>query len=195
VPKDYTAELKAQSERKAEEAHAVDTFTHHFDSYTPHDKATLHQWTTNSEAIKNNDQGKRDHMDQIIQKHTTPIKAIVWSKTLNDPRKKANAEGIVEHPRHMSTSLHKNAATDYLKDRNAVHEFDKDHNVIASHHHVLKVSVPAGINAAFIHDENSINPKYKEVVLPRDKKLKYLHTETSTNGSRHEHIHHMELIK
>jgi ADP-ribosyltransferase exoenzyme len=185
--RDYSAELAQQKARQEEESNTRNTFKQHFNNYSPEDKHTLHNWTKDTTLYKHED-GSNEHaakaLDQAISKHTLPHTTTLWSKTKNDPRNHLDQNNIVNHPRFMSTSIHKNIATDYLKDRNEV-----DHT-----NHVLKITAHKGTPAAYIHDEDSINPKYKEVVLPRNKRLKYSHTDTTTNNNRTEHIHHMELM-
>lgn len=176
MAKDYTLELAQQKERQTAEHYTHSILSSHYKNYTPDDKTTLHKWSVDTNSVKH------ETMDAAIHRHTLPMDTTLWSKTRMDPR----GSETVLHPHPMATTIHKNTATDYLK----------DHHVSSTgEHHILKINAPAGTHAAFIHDQDSINPKYKEVVLPRNSRFKYSHTDTNTNGSRVEHTHHMELIK
>lgn len=173
--RDFSAELAQQNKRKEDEANTLTSFSSHFNKYSPEDKTTLHHWSKDTNSVS------PERMDKVIKKHNLPKETTLWSKSRTDPR----GSSIVNHPYHMATTIYKNTATDYLK----------DHHASGNEHHILKITAPKDTHAAFIHDEDSINPKYKEVVLPRGSRFKYSHTDTQTNGKRIEHTHHMELLK
>ena len=180
----------------------IDSLSAHYKNYSDKDREHLHAFTTNSYHTNNalwtgkhegheNDIGG---LTSATNRHTTPHEFTAWSKTLNDPREMKNAQGVVHHPGFLSTSLMKSTAEHYLEKRNMVSKGG------VTHHHVLEVKVPKGAPGAFIHDEDSINPRYKEFVIPHHSNLKYLDTNTriidaGKSSETHRHTHFMELMK
>ena len=119
---------------------------------------------------------------------------MVYSGTRIDPREHMDENKIVNHPAYLSTSLDKQKAYLFSKKHSS-----RDENDII-HRHMLKIHVPKGSNGMYVENNVGLRGE-KELILPRDTKLRHIKTEKKEetlpedkNYKTHTHLHHMELV-
>ena len=101
---------------------------------------------------------------------------------------------IVNHPAYLSTSLDKKRA-EYFSSKNK--NYDKNGII---HRHMLKIHVPKGNNGMYVEKNVGLRGE-KELILPRNTKLRHIKTEKkegvlpqNNNYKTHTHLHHLEVV-
>ena len=193
----------------------------HYNKYSKSELNTIQHYTDNSELINsyhweksknpeyipggdthyneeanNYFKGSTKLMDAMVSHHKTPEDLTVYSGTKHDPRK-IKKNNIVNHPAYLSTSLDQNIAETFAAHNRQINNRKKE-----SHHHLLQIHVPKGTPGAYVaHTEKALSCE-RELILPRNTKLKHIKTETIRQGydddlqthKRFHHIHHMEVV-
>lgn len=138
-------------------------------------------------ARKDNSEWVHDetpHLDSAIAKHTTKHNTHVYRIIdTEDPSILGNRKkGEIYHDKgFVSTSIDGGNTVVSPGSRDAAKQF-----------HVAKIKVPKGSKALSLpHYGASEHPKEHEVLLPRDSKFKYSHSETHYDGSVVHHLTHL----
>jgi len=136
----------------------------------------------------------KKRMDEVTHLHKTPKQLDVYSaiKSHFNP-----VEGkVYHHPGFMSTSLSKFTTHNFEHNVGIYNDKKEKYD---EHTNILHIRVPKGHPGAYV-DHHSMNPGETEFILPRNTKLKHIHTHTykkppDKNGSEHYyHVHHMEAM-
>jgi len=198
--RDFSAELAAQKERREKESNTLDTLNKHY-HWTPEEGKILRHFTESSYPLNNslwkkdNENSQRiNEMKGLINKHRTPEDMTVYSKSVHDPNKLKDENGVVHHPAFLSSSVHHSTVRHYFE-RNSL--YTKLTPTIEKVNHMWHIHVPKGSPGAFIHDEHSLNPKYKEFVMQGGSNLQHHHTEIEQGTEKGESWlhHHLTLMK
>lgn len=131
------------------------------------------------------------HLDNAMDRSITKKDQTVYSGSMHDPRDLKDKNDIVHHPAYLSTSKNRFVGEKFA----GYHSEMKDGK---RHHHNLAINVPKGSRAADLSRTKGVyDSSEKEVLLPRNSKLKYNHTESKphqTDETGIMHTHHMSLL-
>ena len=150
-----------------------------------------------NKELENQLKGSTKLMDAMVSRHKTPEDLTVYSGTKHDPRK-IKKNGVVNHPAYLSTSLDPEIAESFAGRNRQTNARKKE-----SHHHLLQIHVPKGTPGAYVAHTEKALPWERELILPRNTKLKYLKTVESElfsspkerlNYKHFLHTHHMEVV-
>lgn len=177
----YPKHTEALEKHYDYDKHDTDNFARHYGGHSHVVNDSLWRGNKGLPAVK--------VIDDIMSRHKTPKKMVVYSGSPNDPRHHMDNNGVVNHPAYLSTSLNHGVARSFTS---AV--YDKNNSDI--HRNIYRIKVPKD------HPSIFSNVMYEqELVLPRNTKLKHIKTETHTTNSAfgnikyHNHLHHMEVVK
>lgn len=150
-----------------------------------------YHWNGNTHDNDKNDQTR--HLDEAMKVHKTPHPLTLYSGVRGDPRKRANALGIVKHPAYLSTSINPKIAKNFANS-----QIERSYSLKEGHTHTLKIHVPQGHPGAYVAHISEM-PNEKEFILPRESNLRLLGHKTTKEhhaiyGDVTHHVHTAEVV-
>ena len=197
--------IKESTEKEVKNTH--DALIKHYNKFDDADKDAIYDYTNESYLVNSHmhrkvigklRKGEKEHplvkpMKQMINRHKTPQDMVVYSGIGKSPehvikhQKGETTGAVVKTSNFTSTSLSKNAATDYAR---AVVKSKYNSKYKNSLHgrpgHILKIHVPKGHPGAYV-DHHSVHRGEKEFILPHGTKM-HIHPEPEYDKKTHNMI-------